>query len=463
MLRAEHLERAEAPEAARAYAEAAEAESAVFRFERALRMAERGYALARTEGERLRLGQLRAELLRELGQPEEAIEVFRGALALAAADKIAVCRTWIGIASCVRLLGGYEEGMQALGQAEPLARQRSAARELAQIGYYRGCLLFAAGNIEACLEQYEQARDCAARAEDPEWEARALSGLGDAHYGRGRMRLALEQFRRCRELCRRHGFGRVEVGSVHMTGVTRRYLNEFREGLADLRAAADTAAKVGNLRTEMVALTLLGEFLADQGDLAEAYDALDRALSIVGGLGNRRYRAYILYELGRALWHDLRRRSEAEPILAEALGLSRETGIGFVGPRVLAAKALAAGSEPARREALAEGEAVVRAGCLAHNVLWFRRDAIEAALNAGQWEAAERHAAALEDYVRVEPLPWSDFIVARGRALAARGRGEGGVGLTAELVRLQGEAERVGFRSALPALEVAVLGGAPRS
>ena len=96
--------------------------------------------------------------------------------------------------------------------------------------------------------------------------------------------------------------------------------------------------------------------------------------------------------------------------------------------------------------------AVVRAGCLAHNVLWFRRDAIEAALNAGEWEAAERHAAALEDYTRAEPLPWSDFIVARGRALATHGRGKGGAGLTAELVRLRDEAERVGLRSALPAL-----------
>jgi hypothetical protein len=129
---------------------------------------------------------------------------------------------------------------------------------------------------------------------------------------------------------------------------------------------------------------------------------------------------------------------------------------------VLAAKALAAGSEPARREALAEGGAVVHAGCLAHNVLWFRRDAIEAALNAREWEVAERHAAALEEYTRAEPLPWSDFFIARGRALATHGRGEGAAGLTVELIRLRDEAERVGLRSALPALE-AVLGGAPRS
>jgi predicted ATPase len=103
VLRAEHLDRAEAPEAAGAYAEAAEAENAAFRFERALRMAERGAALARAADERLRLGLLRADLLRELGRAEEAIGAFRDMLALASADEIAACRTWIGIASCVRL------------------------------------------------------------------------------------------------------------------------------------------------------------------------------------------------------------------------------------------------------------------------------------------------------------------------------------------------------------------------
>ena len=38
-----------------------------------------------------------------------------------------------------------------------------------------------------------------------------------------------------------------------MIGVTRRYLNEVREAIDDVRGAADMAAKVGNARTEMVA------------------------------------------------------------------------------------------------------------------------------------------------------------------------------------------------------------------
>jgi tetratricopeptide (TPR) repeat protein len=457
--RAEHLDRAEAPEAALAYAAAAEAESAAFRFERALRMAARGLAIARTDEERLRLSLLHAELLRDLGHPEEAIGGFRGALELAPGDDLAACRALIGVASCVRLLGGDAEGRQALDRAEPLALALGADRELAAVGYYRGCLDFSAGDVEACLARFEDARAAAVRAGDAEWEARALSGLGDAHYGGGHMHRALEQFRRCGELCRRHGLGRVEVGSIHMCGVTRRYLNELSEALGDLRSAAATAARVGNVRTEMVALTILGECLCDGGDPDGAYEAFDAALAINTTLGNRRYRAYILYELGRTLWHDPRRRGEAAAVLDDALALSRQTGIGFVGARILAAMALAAAG-PARQRALAEGEAVLAGGCLAHNHLWFRRDAIEACLAAGDWHEAERHAAVLEDLTRPEPLPWADLFIARGRALAAHGRGERDAALTARLARLREDALRVGLAAALPALDAA-LGARP--
>jgi class 3 adenylate cyclase/tetratricopeptide (TPR) repeat protein len=457
VLRAEHLERAEEPEAPRAYGDAAKAEAAVLRYERALGMAERGLALARTTEERLDLTMLRAEFLREVGRVRDSIAVFREALDLAT-DEMIRCRAWIGIAAGVRLLGGSTEGMEALAEAEPLVRRHHADRELARICYYRGCLLFAAGDVVGCLEQHGQARDAAVRAGDPEWEAWALSGLGDAHYGQGRMRLAIENFRRCQALCRQHGFGRAEVGSIHMIGVTRRYLNEFREALDNLRAAASTAARVGNRRTEMVALTLLGELLVDHGDLDGAYTAFDKAMAVADAFGNRRYRAYILYELGRAVWHDDRRRDEAEPVLAEALRLSRETGVAFIGPRVLAAKALTAYGERERSEALDEGEAIARSGCLAHNVLWFYRDAIEASLNAGDWDAAKRYAAALDDYTRPEPLPWADFFIARGCTLAAHGRGRRDGMTVQELCRLRDEAKRPGLRMALPALDRALQG-----
>jgi hypothetical protein len=209
------------------------------------------------------------------------------------------------------------------------------------------------------------------------------------------------------------------------------------------------AKQVGNLRTEMVASTILGELLVDAGDLKAAYELFSGALAIADTIGNRRYRAYILYEFGRALWNDPERHTEAQEVLTQSLAICRETGLSFIGPRTLAA--LAATGSPTAFALLDEGEAVIGAGCLAHNALWFYRDAIETCLGAAAWERAERYADEFKLYTSAEPLPWADFFIERGRALAALGRGERDGGTTNDLRHLQEQATRLGLRVRMPA------------
>ncbi len=81
---------------------------------------------------------------------------------------------------------------------------------------------------------------------------------------------------------------------------------------------------------------------------------------------------------------------------------------------------------------------------------------MEACLNIGDWERVNLYAAALEDYTREEPLPMTDFFIARGRTLAAFGRGNREDPTMQELQCLRDEAERVGLKLALPALEAAL-------
>ena len=87
------------------------------------------------------------------------------------------------------------------------------------------------------------------------------------------------------------------------------------------------------------------------------------------------------------------------------------------------------------------------------NHLHYYRFAMEACLDAEEWQAVETYAQALEDYTSAEPLPWSDFFIARGRALAAFGHGKCDDATTQELKRLHEEAERMGLKVAIPALE----------
>jgi hypothetical protein len=62
----------------------------------------------------------------------------------------------------------------------------------------------------------------------------------------------------------------------------------------------------------------------------------------------------------------------------------------------------------------------------------------------------------LENYARPEPLPWSDFVAARARALAAHGRGDGGDGLKKELGRLQRQAADARMHVAKAAIDAAL-------
>ncbi|MCH8197417.1 MAG: adenylate/guanylate cyclase domain-containing protein, partial [Proteobacteria bacterium] len=149
-------------------------------------------------------------------------------------------------------------------------------------------------------------------------------------------------------------------------------------------------------------------------------------------------------------------RSRAVELVKQGLEISRETGTSFVGPWLLGLLAIATDNPDERQGALEEGESILRKGCVGQNYFWFYRDAMEVCLNTGDWDALEHYAAALEEYTRPEPLPWSDFFIARGRALAAVGQGRRDDELIAELHDLRDEAHRVGHKLPLRAIEDAL-------
>jgi tetratricopeptide (TPR) repeat protein len=182
----------------------------------------------------------------------------------------------------------------------------------------------------------------------------------------------------------------------------------------------------------------------------------EAALTLAQQLGARRFETEALVFLAEL--HRLAgRREEALANAEEGVKISRETSPAFLGPFALGALALASDDPTARQAALDQGEELLRAGAVSHNHLLFPRDAIEVYLEAGNWDRVERCTAELEQYTRSEPLPFADFYIARGRALAAFGRGESDLAkLATELKRLRAEGERLGIRVALRGIETAI-------
>jgi hypothetical protein len=82
---------------------------------------------------------------------------------------------------------------------------------------------------------------------------------------------------------------------------------------------------------------------------------------------------------------------------------------------------------------------------VSHNHLEFRRVAIEFWLRHGDAREARRHAQALRDYTRAEPLAWSDLIVRRAEFLADRAERPAREGLAAERAALVRDIEDAEF------------------
>jgi class 3 adenylate cyclase/tetratricopeptide (TPR) repeat protein len=440
-LKAEHLDRAEAPEAVQAYLAAAQAQSAALHTERALSLAERGAALAREPSDVYALNMLCGRLRCDAGEGHPALVAYGNALS-AAREPAQRCRALLGIGAGHRLTGSVDAALATLAEAEPIARSEALTRELAELHHTRGNVLFARGDVAGCRAAHEAALACAQEIGEVAWEARALSGLADASYAVARMRTAFQRFSECVALCDAHGLTRIKIPNLAMAGHCRIYLTEFDAGVADMEAANELARQVGDRHGEMFSLESLGLLLAFAARYEESEPVLERALPIATSLGARRYQAILLTILAEVSL-SLGRSTEAHDRNEQALTFARETGMRFMGPYILALKARMESDPGKREEYRAEGQHLIDQGGVGHSPIGYHRLGIEDTLSRGEWERTRAHAAALESYTINERLPYTDFLTARGRVLAALGENPQEAAARSELERLKADARRL--------------------
>ncbi len=453
-LHAEHLDRAGNSSAPEAYLKAARGQLATYRYDAALDLAERGLAIARTSEQTFALTCLRGEILHDLGAMAEAGEAYRAALE-ATSDEAQRCRAWLGLAAVKRVTDDLDGAFADLERAETAAQTQGLKEQLARIHFLRGNLHFPRSNLARCLEEHRKSLAFAQEIGAPDLEAAALGGLGDAEYARGRMLSSGRYFRRCIEICRQHGFGRIEVTNLAMAAVTRFYAGELEGACDDAISAVRAAEQVGHYRAAMIGchIVYFAAMARSQPTIARRY--VDRALELARQLGARRFEAEGLWFHGELLRAD-GRRAEATATIREALAISRATGMAYIGPSILGALARTTDRDDERQAALVEAEQLLAAGSISHNYFWFFQDAIEASLERRDWDGAERYAQALADYMRAEPVPFADVFIERSRALAAFGRDPHDPEATRQLTSARRHTAGIGWLAALPALDVAL-------
>jgi hypothetical protein len=171
----------------------------------------------------------------------------------------------------------------------------------------------------------------------------------------------------------------------------------------------------------MFALLGMGMTMTAAGRYKEAADISAQALEQARALNALRYEANMLGVCAEVALGQGERR-EALALVRDGLAASEETSPRFVGPILYGLLGLMETERSAREAALAAGEALLAKGAGGHNHFWFRRYAVEAALQSEAWDEADGHADALARRTAAEPLLYSDLIVERGRILARMGR-----------------------------------------
>jgi class 3 adenylate cyclase/tetratricopeptide (TPR) repeat protein len=453
-LRANHLEAAGDSSAADAYLAAARQEFRAYRAERGLQLAQRGLQVG-GEADCCRLHNLEGEIYYHVGPVSGSLKAFRAALE-SAPDEVDRCHALVGMAMGLRMVDDYDGAVAALDEAEPIAEAHELWDDLARICITRANLAFWKGHTDKCLPDGERALDYARRAKSVELEVHALGIIGDAHYAVGRMRSAHDHFERCVDAARRHGLGRVEVAHRCQTaGGTLQYMLDLRRSLDLSVEAVSLSAEIGSLRSEMQSNLSASNAAFFVGELALSRKHADGALELANQLGAVRTKARYRYYCARILVAEGKRR-EARKMLEEAYSISEETGAGYTGAAILGGLARVTEDPQQRSEVLSLGEALLAKGAVGHNFLEFYEDAMEASLENEEWKQALRYAALLEDYVGSEPLPLTDLLLARTRALVAFGQGKRDESLFRELRRLVEEAREHELMLVVPALEAAL-------
>ena len=227
VLRAEHLDRAEDPGAARAYLEAARSQAAEYRYEAALRLVERGAEIAAGREERFELARYRGDILHDLGAMPRAHAAYEEALA-AAEGEAERCRALIGLAAVKRVTDDLDGALADLARAEAAAG-RGLLAERARIHFLRGNLCFPRGDIRAAWRSTGAAWSWPAKPARRSWRPRLSAASATRSTRAGGWPARTRDLSECVELSRRHGLGRIEVANAAQVAHTLLYLRPQAE------------------------------------------------------------------------------------------------------------------------------------------------------------------------------------------------------------------------------------------
>ena len=421
-----------------------------FQYERALELIVLGEQIDYTDIDRFTLRIAHADILVKLGRVAESVDAA-GRAQRAAANASQTVRSLLVQASGLNTLDRFNDALERIEQAEAIAQENRLLAQLARIYGLKGNFYFPRGDVNTCFNYQQKSLSFATKTTDPELEARALGGLGDAAYAQGKMYSAYDYFSRCLQLCESHGFTDIEAANLFMRSTVRIYQNQYQAALQDALRSVELAEQVGEKRAEIVSRLTAGWLLLDSLQLDAAGQQIETGIALAESIGARRFVPFLRESEARLFQlqeNSQRARAVIENALQEVDDLKAHS---FIGPWLLGTKALLCTTSREGESCLQQGRALLEKGCIGHNYFRFHVAAMEFGLSRKKPQIIAEHRRLLEQFTEGEPTPWSSFYIKRAELVTAEHNDSSG--FNTRLDALLETARRAGLLTALPLLE----------
>ncbi|WP_397459659.1 tetratricopeptide repeat protein [Pseudomonas asplenii] len=387
---AQHLLRANAPQAFDALLVAMAEKLQNCQYDRVLALGQQAASLGARAETSFDLAHACAQACSGLGRTVQAREHFQQALMLAAQGEERI-EAALGLAVVLNTLDCLEEEEHLIEQTLPLAHDLRAHTALARLYHLRGNIYFPRGDYAECRRLHEESLSFARIGSHLETQAKALSGIGDSYYAQGSMQTACEVFDQCVRLCERHELVQVEAANRSARGSAWFYLGQPEQALQDAMQAVVSSRRIGNHRAEVFSRLTAAWVLLASGEEGTAQQELSEALELASSLGANRFEAILLEGLARAALRRGEREHAQTLIMAAVERVERFDLQRYIGPWIYGSQALLLDDKTLKHQALQRGEVLLGQACLAHNTLRFRVSAAEVCLLAGDFESAIAH------------------------------------------------------------------------
>lgn len=423
-LHALHLDFADDPRAAAAWADAADEALGRHRPDKALGHLVAGLRATTTAPDRFRLNLCKARVLMrqlEFGAAASAARAARDD-APSVADRV---QAMMAHADAETAAQRPDQALALLDEAEALAEPAGLTEAMARILGLKGNIHFPRGDLARCLADHGAALLWARRAGSGLAEAGALAGLGWAHYQRGAFGEACRHADQCIALASDRAFDRIRLSALRLRSISRVFLLEHDGALADATASMALAADQGDALNEILARTTAGTVHLERWDQRAAIDVAAPALALVRRIGRIGLEAAPLWVLGTA--HGaMGDADEARRLLRDA----RDTGthsnaIRFAVPRILGTLAFFTDAQE-RALLVAEAERILRRMPVAHSANGFYGSVLHAALVHAEHDIADLCAAGLRRHQIGDAEPWVAAMLEFATLYTALSRGAPG-------------------------------------